>query len=108
MRPVFEAKRMFETHDERFIDVLDDHLTNGWVYSGEDAFVMASEKSKDRLLRRDINTLDTDTWFVYIYVGNLERVLRLIPFQKKFVAFRRNNGRIKIYNMKRLIQKIGS
>ena len=98
---------MFEDHEERFIDVLDDHLTNGWVYSGEDCFIMASLDSRSALLGFDLNKpLDTDTWFVYVYVGNLKRVLELIPFDKEYVAFRRNNGTVKIYDMQKLVQKL--
>ena len=107
LRPVFKAKEMFEDHDERFIDVLDYHLTNGWVFSGDDCFLMATEENMDYLMRRNLKKgVDTDTWFVYIYAGNLKRVLDLIPFDKKYVAFRRNNGPIKIYSMKKLLNKL--
>ena len=106
MKPVFLAKEMFEEHEERFIDVLDDHLANGWVYSGDDAFVMAKTVPLS-LLRPDLNKdLDSKAWFVYIYTGDLGRVLDLIPFQTEFVAFRRNNSAFKIYNMKRFIERI--
>jgi hypothetical protein len=106
MKPVFTAKKMFEGHDERFIDVLDDHLTSGWVYSGDDCFVMAKTISST-LLESCLNKpLDTDMWFIYIYAGNLKRVLELIPFEKEYVGFRRNNGAVKVYSMKRLLAKL--
>lgn len=108
MKPVFVAKWMFETHDERFIDVFDRHLAEGWVYSGDDCFVMATNESRDELLRQNTNKgVDKDTWFIYVYAGNLKRVLELVPFKLKYVAFRRNNGPIKVYEMEKLLRKIG-
>jgi hypothetical protein len=90
-----------------FLAELDFHLTNGWVYSGEDAFIMATTENLSQI--REINSqncIDKDTWYVYAYVGNLRRVLGLVPFQLKYVAFRRDNGRIKVYDMNRLLQKM--
>jgi hypothetical protein len=53
------------------------------------------------------NKVDTDCWYVYLYAGDLKRVLTLIPYTKKYIAFRRNNGPIKVVNMKRFMQKLG-
>jgi hypothetical protein len=86
---------------------LDKHLREGWVYSGEEAFVMATTESSSQLLETNSqNCVDKDAWFVYAYVGNLRRVLGLVPFRLKYVAFRRDNGRIKVYDMNRLLQKM--
>ena len=107
MRHVLTAKAMFNDYEERFIDVLDRHLAEGWVYSGDDAFVMATEENRESLLQQSLNKdLDVDTWFVYVYVGSLKRVLELIPHPRKYVAFRRNNGPLKVYELDKLLRKL--
>jgi hypothetical protein len=109
MKPVFKAREMCDDFGYSFIDELDKYLTDGWVYSGDDAFVMASEESLDSLLGFNINKgVDIDTWFVYVYVGNLKRVLELIPHNHKYVAFHRNDKALKIYEMKKLLNKMGA
>ena len=107
MKPVFKAIDMFDEHEESFLDVLDRHLADGWVYSGDDCFIMATLENSDRLLKQNLNkSVDTDTWFVYVYVGNIVRAIELMPFKKKYIAFRRNNGLMKIHETSRLLDKI--
>ena len=107
MKPIIKCKKLVEEMGLDFIETLDEHLTNGWVYSGDDAFIMASVESHSQLLEKDSQIcVDKDTWFVYFYVGSLRRVLGLVPFKLKFVAFRRNNGAIKLYEMDKLLQKM--
>ena len=107
MKPIHMAEEWCKEHDENFIDELSQHLYEGWVYSGEDCFVMATLENSESLLRQNpIKGLDLDTWYVYLYAGDLKRVLTLIPFGKKYIAFRRNNGRIKIYEAEKLLGRI--
>ena len=107
MKPVITAKLWCDDHKEDFEEELWYHLQEGWVYSGDDCFLMATLETRACLLRQSIDkTLDTDTWFVYVYAGSLKRVLDLIPFPKKYVAFRRNNGPIKFYELEKLLAKI--
>ena len=104
MKPVMKAKEMAEAWGDDFDEQLRFHLNNGWVYSGEDCFVMATVEdlieiqSKKRLTKR--------AWYIYVYVGNLRRVLDLIPFRLEYVAFRRNNGRLKVYETETLLRKL--
>lgn len=108
MKPIQSAIKWCEENEENFLAELDNHLTFGWVYSGDDAFVMATHESRDLLLRPDLNkAVDNDTWYVYLYSGSLKRVLELIPFELTYVAFRRNNGEIKIYKTQKLLDRIG-
>lgn len=77
---------------------------------------MATEENRECLLRQNLNeksliepnlnNLDKDTWFIYVYAGNLKRVLELIPHRRKFVAFRRDMGKIKVYEMEKLLDKL--
>lgn len=107
MKPVFRAKDLVESFGDNFFEQMDYHLVNGWVYSGDDCFVMAEVCSKKELLRQNLNNdVDNDTWFVYAYAGKLERVLELIPFEKEFIGFRRNNGKIRLYRYEELMKKI--
>ncbi len=107
MKPILECKKIMGELGLDFLSVLDDHLTNGWVYSGEECFVMASTESKDSLIEPNLNKdVDKDTWFVYAYVGNLKRVLGLIPFRLKYLAFRRDNGRIRIYELDKFLNRL--
>jgi len=99
-KPIVRGKKMIEDGGYNWMATLDHYLTNGWVYSGDDAFVMASIETESK------KGLDSDTWFVYIYVGNLRRILELIPFEKKYVAFRRNDKADKIYDMKKLLKRL--
>jgi len=107
MKPILVAKEMCKKHGVSFIRKLDQYLTYGFVYSGDDCFIMASLESSEDLARQNLNkNLDADTWFIYIYAGNLRRVLELIPFNKRYIAFRRDNKADKIYDMKRLVTKL--
>ena len=107
MKPILECKKIMGELGLPFIETLDEYLTNGWVYSGDDAFVMAMPESSWKLFELNLNKeVDKDTWFVYAYIGNLKRVLELIPFPLEYVAFRRNNGKIKMYEFYNLMAKI--
>jgi hypothetical protein len=107
-RPIEQAKLWCDEHDECLCDEIELHLECGWVYSGEDAFILATEESSADLTGLNLNKdVDIDTWYVYLYAGNLKRVLELIPYENKYVAFRRNNGTIKIYETKKLLSRIG-
>lgn len=107
MRPILQCKKLMKELGLDFMSELDRHLAEGWVYSDDKVFVMATVESRESLLGLNLNkNIDMDTWFVYSYVGNLKRVFELIPFKKKFVAFRRNNGSLKIYQMDKLLKKL--
>jgi len=108
MKPIIQAQDWCIQHDEDLESEIWNHLTYGWVYSGDDAFVLAMEM--DSATQEDAtvdNKVDTDTWYVYLYAGDLKRVLTLIPYTKKYIAFRRDNGPIKVVDMKRFMKKLG-
>jgi hypothetical protein len=108
MKPIEQAMDWCDRNEDSFEAELLNHLDFGWVYSGDDAFVMATEECSALLLRPDLNKgVDNDTWYVYLYAGSLKRVLELIPFNKKYIAFRRNNGPLKLYDAEKLLARIG-
>ena len=105
--PIEQAQKWCDEHDEDLYSQIEMHLGCGWVYSGDDAFVLATEEASADLLTQNLNKdVDMDTWYVYLYAGNLKRVLELIPHNNKFVAFRRDNGAIKIYDTETLLRRI--
>ncbi len=105
--PILKCKEIMAGLGLDFLAELGRHLTEGWVYSGEDAFIMATTENLSQIKETNShNCVDKDTWFVYAYIGNLRRVLGLVPFRLKYVAFRRDNGQIKVYDMNRLLQKM--
>lgn len=104
MKPIHEAVDLVDSWGEDFDTQFRFHLINGWVYSGADCFVMATTEN---LIELNLNKpLTGKAWFVYAYVGSLKRVLELIPFHLEYVAFRRNNGPIKVYRMESLLRKL--
>ena len=104
MKPINEAVELIQSYGDDFDDKFRFHLNNGWVYSGDDCFVMATVEELNEIESK--KRLTGKTWFVYVYVGSLKRVLDLIPFQLEYVAFRRNNGPIKVYRMETLLRKL--
>ena len=114
MKPIHECVELVSSYGDEFDEQLRFHLNKGWVYSGEDCFVMATieplmelDLNSEELLRHNLNkTLDKKIWYIYVYVGSLKRVLELIPFDLGYVAFRRDGGKVKLYDMKKLIRRI--
>ena len=104
MNPIYEAVDLIAEHGDDFDAKMRLHLNEGFVYSGDECFVMAKVE--------DFNDIDCKkgltgkAWFVYVYVGSLKRVLELIPFRLEYVAFRRNNGPVKVYDMDKLLRKL--
>jgi len=96
-----------ERAGDEYYDLLEDALGNGWFYSGDDCCVGAFVYGEEWLGRQNLNKELDKVWFVSFYAGDLRRVLELIPFDLKYVAFRRNFGKIKLYDMKKLKQKLG-
>jgi len=107
MKPIDTAREWCNEHGDCFFSELELHLDCGWVYSGDDCFVMATEERSEALMELSLNKeVDIDTWYVYLYAGDLKRVLSLIPHNRKYIAFRRNNGRIKLYEAEKLLRRI--
>lgn len=104
MKPVYKAAELIKEYGDDFDTQMRFHLNNGWVYSGDDCFVMATVENLNEIEYK--KHLTGKAWFVYVYVGNLNRVLELIPFRLEYVAFRRNNGPVKVYNMTKLLRKL--
>jgi hypothetical protein len=107
IKPVYVAEKLCVAHGYDFDEKLGEYLREGWVYSGEDCFVMAKISTLDKIIGQNSNKdIDKSCWFIFVYAGKLKRVLELIPSQQKYVVFRRYDGADKVYNMKQLITKV--
>lgn len=104
MRPI---RIVQEALGEEYYDLMEEVLDGGWFYSGDDCCVGAMVYDEEWLLRQNLNKELDKVWYVAFYAGDLRRVLELIPFDLRWVAFRRDFGKIKIYDMKKLKQRIG-
>lgn len=84
--PLQMAKAEFERRNPEgdFTKLVAGYLTRGFVYAGDDAFILA---------------MPTRTaWFVHIAAGDLRRFQELAPYRKPFVAWqRRGQGPIRRY-----------
>jgi len=92
---------------DKYYDLMEEVLDGGWFYSGDDCCVGAMVYDEAWLLRQGLNKNLDKVWFVSFYAGNLKRVLDLIPFDLRYVAFRRDFGKVKVYDMAKLKKKIG-
>lgn len=104
MRPIEIVRR---DAGEHYYDLMEEVLDGGWFYSGDDCCVGAMVYDEEWLSRQNTNKELDKVWFVSFYAGNLMRVFDLMPFDLKYVAFRRDFGNVKVYDMAKLKQKIG-
>jgi len=59
------------------------------------------------LLRQNLNKVLDKVWFISFYAGDLKRVLELIPFELRYISFRRDFRKVKVYDMKKFVKRIG-
>jgi len=104
LKPILTIQEML---GYEYYDLMDEVLEDGYFYSGDDCCVGAVLYGKDWLLRQDIDKSIDKVWYVCFYAGDLKRVLELVPFETELIAFRRNFGKIKVYDMKKLLKRIG-
>ena len=104
MKPIRIVQQMA---GDEYYDMLEEVLEDGWFYSGDDCCVGAVIYDEDWLLRQNLNKVLDKVWFVSFYAGDLKRALELIPFDLRYIAFRRNFGRIRVYEMKRFKRLLG-
>ena len=90
-----------------YYDMLEDVLENGYFYSGDDCCVGAVIHDEDWLLRQNLNKVLDKVWFISFYAGDLKRVLELIPFDLRYISFRRDFRKVKVYDMKKFVKRIG-
>ncbi len=104
--PVRQIQAMF---GDEFYDMFEEALDAGYVYCGADCCVAAIETTTGDLLRQDINKGLDKVWYINFYAGDLKRVLDLIPFDLKWVAFKRqmkSGDKIKFYDMAKLKSRL--
>jgi hypothetical protein len=96
----FETARFIITlQGGNFINELAIHLSHGIVISRSDLFVMA----------RVIDRCGEKAWFCRIAVGDLEELLRHVPYHLDKICFvRRTDPRLREYSLSKLIQKVNA
>jgi hypothetical protein len=92
----FQQPRSFE-EDERL------HRVTGYIIETEDAFLMGRPVKHDVALEaiqsphvkfsREIS----DAWFIWIFVGPIQRMLELAPYPLPLVGWSRRGGRVRWY-----------
>jgi hypothetical protein len=86
--PVIQAHTHFGVD---FDEVIAWYMLNGYIYSGDDLFVLACKHNKDAVIRdREIKELDKlDCWYIQYASGDLKRLFELVPEEKEWVVFER-------------------
>lgn len=111
MRPITLAQKEYEGTDGDFTVDLARYLSRGFVYSGDEAFIMARTMAKEDLHRWsdwEYQTNNPDTWFVFLAAGRnkLNRFQELAPFQLDNIAWhRRDDCVIRVYEWNKFKRK---
>tara|TARA_R100000458_G_C8266869_1_gene241877 strand:+ start:429 stop:791 length:363 start_codon:yes stop_codon:yes gene_type:complete len=104
MRPVDLAQLEYdETSPRTFVEDFAFFANHGYIYSGDDAFIMARpiERRADKfILDRGIKFRNPDAWFVYLAAGKgaLRRFTDLAPFKAEWVCWHRRTDNVLRYH----------
>ncbi len=104
MIPIRAVKKML---GDEYYDLVEEVLEEGWFYSSPECCVGAMVFDEKWLERQNLNKELDKVWYVSFYAGDLKAVLKLIPFDLRWLAFRRDFGKVKIYDMKKFKRKLG-
>ena len=96
-----------ENLGDEYYDLVEECLEDGWFYSNPVCCIGAMVYDEEWLEKQNLNKELDKVWYVSFYAGDLKAVLDLIPFDLKWLAFRRNFGKIKIYDMEKFKKKLG-
>ena len=112
-KPIAIAASTYDEECERTFDNdLIYYISKGYVYSGNDAFVMAKP-----IARRDSSFVldegftykekDCDAWFVYLAAGKgVHRFQELAPFKLPYVCWhRRTDSKLRFYDWDKFQKK---
>ncbi|MDA7669554.1 hypothetical protein N8555_00835 [bacterium] len=106
-KPLELAVKEYEGSERSFQEDLTNYLTNGYVYSGEDAFIMARPINlvhKHRWDDFNFKHKKPNCWFVFLAAGKrkLQRFQQLAPFKTTYVGWhRRSDNNIRTYRWNR-------
>jgi len=96
-----------DTGDNHFHGLLSFHLRHGYVWSGDDCFILGRPIPRDALSQADefvaYDKKISDVWFVWLAAGKgaFARFLEVAPFKLPYVAWHRNKGkneRLKVWS----------
>ncbi len=106
MTPIRAVKEML---GDEYYDLVEECMEEGWFFSNPRCCIGAMVYDEEWLERQNLNKELDKVWYVSFYAGDLRAVLDFIPFDLRWVCFKRNHNhdKIKIYDMKKLKQKLG-
>ena len=115
MSPVEEARLTYDENSDRtFVEDLAFYMEHGYVYSGQDFFIMARPINK----RDDRFVLDyrfffrkPNAWFVYLAAGKdcLKRFIDVAPFCLEWVCwhkYKAKESNLKYYKWEQYKRKV--
>lgn len=92
-KPLQAAREAWQKWDPTgdFTTLLAGYLAQGFVYSGDDAFILAMPQG--------------DTWFVHLAAGKVSRFQSLAPYPLRKVAWQRGGkGPVRSYSWDRFLR----
>jgi len=112
MKPWQQAKKWFmeKSPGASFEASLVDYLRDGYVWSGDDCFIMGKPVFWDgeTMYSGDVKE-KANTWFVFLAAGKncLKEFLRKAPFKLKYVAWqRRGKDEYHVHEWKRYQRRV--
>jgi len=112
MKPWQQAKKWFmeKSPGASFEASLVDYLRDGYVWSGDDCFIMGKPVFWDgeTMYSGDVKE-KANTWFVFLAAGEncLKEFLRKAPFKLKYVAWqRRGRDEYHVHEWKRYQRRV--
>ena len=113
MRPIDLAQLEYvDTSPRTFCDDFAFFAKCGYIYSGDDCFIMARpiERRSDRFaFDKGITFRNPDAWFVYLGAGKgaLHRFIDLAPFKTEWVCWhRRKDNELRYHTWKFYERKV--
>ena len=94
--PIEEAQKLYEPNSPRgFGEDLAFYLSNGYVYSGRDLFIMGrpiTRRDDGFVLDYSFKFNNPNAWFVHLAAGEggLRRFLDVAPFKLEWVCWHKN------------------
>ena len=112
MKPLQQAIKWFteKSPGVPFESVLGEYLQDGYVWSGQDCFIMGKPVFWDgeTMYCGDVKE-EANTWFVFLAAGEncLKEFLRKAPFKLKYVAWqRRGKDEYHVHEWKRYQRRV--
>lgn len=105
--PYSIAKACYDDEEE-FFQIIDFCSKHGIVHSDNEFFICAYKTYSEYIKKNTYNKLDkADTWYVYIYAGNIVEGFNLVK-PLKYLAYERCDDNIRLFNFQKFMGAIGA